>query len=147
MLIWRYQVLQDWTVTLDNVSKGAGETMSFTLQKRGTFHLAVHSSSTAESVVGFKIQSNKPVSHISGMRKHVNDHMVVQVPGNSQLAKHYVLTPADPMADGRTTIYIIQATVAGVDTTVTQYTNSGNQSYTYVPITNHRKKGLAQKGF
>ena len=120
------------TVSLDNVSKVAGETLSFTLQKRETFHLAVHSSSSAESVVGFKIQASKPVSLIGGMRKHVNDHMAEQIPGNSKLAKHYVLTPADPMGDGRTTTYIIQATVAGVDTTVTQYTNSGSQDYTYV---------------
>ena len=121
------------TITLNNTSKSAGETLTFTLQKRESFHLAVHSASLSESVVGFKVQSDKPVSVISGMRKHVNDHMAEQIPGNSKLGKHYVLTPADPFEDGKTTTYIIQATVGGVDTTVTQYTDSGNQNFTYVP--------------
>ena len=122
------------TVSLDSVSKSAGETLSFTLQKRETFHLAIESPSSAESVVGYKIHADKPVSVISGNRKYVNDHMAEQIPAKSKLGKHYVLTPADPTGDGRTTTYIIQATVDGVTTTVSHYISSGVQTYTYVPI-------------
>lgn len=122
------------TVTLDTVSKGSGETLSFTLNKREAFHLAVTSPSAAESVVGFKIHADKLVSVISGNRKYSNDHLEEQIPGTTKLGQKYVLTPTDPFEDSQTATYIIQATADG-DTVVQRYlTSSTSDTYTYVII-------------
>ena len=121
-------------VTLNSDTKSAGETLSFTLQKREAFHVAVTDSSVAESVVGMKVHSSKPVSVISGNRKYMNDHLADAIPPISKLGKHYVLIPADPEGDGRATTYVIQATTDG-DTVVTQYlTSTTTQNFTYVKI-------------
>ena len=108
------------TVTLNGESKSAGEVLSFSLQSREVFHLSVSSAATAESVVGFKIHADKPVAVFSGKRADSGDHQAEQIPGLTKLGTRYVLTPADPIADGRSTTYIIQATADG-DTLVTRY--------------------------
>ena len=110
------------SVTFNGTTSSAGDTVSFTLNEFQTFHLAVSSSSVEESVTGYQVTSDKAVSVISGNRRYSDDHLVDQLSPVTQVGDHYILTPADPLGDGRLTTYIIQAVEAGRLSSVCHFT-------------------------
>lgn len=95
-------------------SFNAGSTFSVSLDKRRTVYVSQKVATESNShVCGYHIVSSKPVSVISGNVKYDSDHIVEQIPPVTKFGDHYVLAPAIPMDDTRSTTYIIQAIGTG----------------------------------
>ena len=109
------------SVDYNGATTNAGGTFQVSLNKGQTFCLAqTTSNSDTSHVTGYHITSDKAVSVISGNRKYDTDHVVDQMPPISKLGLSYVLIPADPVGDDRTTTYLIQAVEAGKHTLTTK---------------------------
>ncbi|XP_052257621.1 uncharacterized protein LOC127862509 [Dreissena polymorpha] len=105
-------------------SFNAGSTFSVTLDKRRTVYVSqLVADENNAHVCGYRIVSSKPVSVISGNVNYETDHMVDQIPPVEKFGDHYVLAPAIPRDDTRSTKYIIQAINTGT-TEVKFYTSS-----------------------
>jgi len=97
------------SVTVDGTSHTGSFT--FSLNKLQTFHLGQTKATSAEATISqYKIVADKPVSVISG---NAVPHRVSQLAPVTKYGKKYVLIPAYPASDSRTTTYILQAVETG----------------------------------